>query len=210
MIKLYYGPNTCSMSEHIVLEWIGEEYEAIKSDYSDPEFLKINPKGAVPAMQDGDGPIMTQNDALLNYLAQKFPKTQLAGDNSLEQTYQVNHWLAYVGSDLHPAFKPLFSVERYTIKEDEESLEAVKEAAKKRIDVELAHLEKGLEGRDYLVTNKPTIADAYAFVVSRWYESTTGKDFLKNFPNIATFRERMMEDKSVAKVVGVHNPSNEG
>lgn len=194
------------MSEHIVLEWIGKEYEAIKSDTKSEEFLKINPKGSVPAMQDGDSGIMTQNNALLSYLAQKFPETGIAGDGSEKQTYEINHWLAYVGCDLHPSFRPIFSPNGYTTSTDDSSVASVEKAAENRVEKELDYLNKGLEGRDYLVTEQPTVADAYAFVVSRWYESVMNKNLSDKFPNIAKFNNRMMENDAVSKIVSIHNP----
>ncbi len=195
------------MSEHIALEWAGAEYEAIKSDVHDKEFLKINPKGAVPAMRDADGDIMTQNNALLRWIAQKFPQAHLTGDGSAEHIYQTDHWLAYVGGDLHPAFRPINSPYNYTTQTDSASLEAVTEAAKKRVEKELTYLNVGLEGHNYLVTDYPTIADAYAFAVSRWYITSLGKDFTEKFPHIEAFYNRMKENKAVAKIVAIHNPS---
>ncbi len=196
------------MSEHIALEWAGAEYEAIKSDVHDKEFLKINPKGAVPAMRDADGDIMTQNNALLRWIAQKFPESKITGDGSVKQTYEINHWLAFVGCDLHPAFKPFFSPNRYTINTDDESIKSVKIAAENRIEKELEYLNKGLNNRNYLVTEQSTIADAYAFAVSRWYESIMNKKLSDKFQNIEAFNSRMMKDESVSKIVSIHNPTD--
>src|SRR3546814_5235746 len=78
-MKLYYSPGACSLADHIVLEWIGQPYEAIRvsrADPKSPEFLRLNPPGAVPVLQDGDW-VLTQNLALLNFLSSSFPQAWL-------------------------------------------------------------------------------------------------------------------------------------
>src|SRR3546814_3387155 len=81
-MKLYHSPGACSLADHIVLEWIGKPYEAIRvsrDDRKSPEFLRLNPAGAVPVLQDGDW-VLTQNMAVLNFLADSFPEVGLGGD----------------------------------------------------------------------------------------------------------------------------------
>ncbi len=83
-MKLYYSPGACSLADHVVLEWIGKPYDAIKvsrEDKKKPEFLAINPAGAVPALEH-DGWVLTQNAAILNYLADLNPEAKLGGDGS--------------------------------------------------------------------------------------------------------------------------------
>ena len=77
MIKLFYAPGTCALAVHIVLEWIGEQYELQLVKLGDPEYLKINPLGQVPAIIDSDREVMNQADAILKYLAQKYPVNRL-------------------------------------------------------------------------------------------------------------------------------------
>ena len=83
-MKLYYMPGACSLASHIVLEWLGKPYETHKlsrDELKGPEFLKINPLGAVPALADGDW-TLTQNVAILEYLAEQAPQSKLMGDGS--------------------------------------------------------------------------------------------------------------------------------
>src|SRR3546814_2594699 len=113
-MKLYYSPISCSLADHIVLEWIGKPYEAIRvsrDDRMSPEFLRLNPAGAVPVLQDGDW-VLTQNMAILNFLADSFTEAWLGGDGTPRGRAEVNRWLAFVNSDVHPAFKPLFGTTR--------------------------------------------------------------------------------------------------
>ena len=109
-MKLYTSPGACSLADHIVLQWTGAPFEAqivSRADRKQPEFLRLNPAGAVPVLQVGDW-VLTQNAAILNYLADKFPAARLAGDGTPEGRAEVNRWLSFVNADMHPAFHPMF------------------------------------------------------------------------------------------------------
>src|SRR3546814_2756536 len=108
-MKLYYSPGACSLADHIVLEWIGKPYEAIRvsrHDRESPEFPRLNPAGAVTVLQDGDR-VLTQNMAVPNFLADSFPDARLGGDGTPRCRAEVNRWLAFVNADVHPEFKAL-------------------------------------------------------------------------------------------------------
>lgn len=196
------------MATNIALEWAGAEYESIKPDLKDPEFLAINPQAQVPAMVDGEGPALTQGTALLMYIAQKFPDMDRSGDGSLEENYRLNKALSFVSTDYHLSHMPAFYPQRFTSSEDESVIADIKQVALNKVLVIKGHLEKMLEGRDYLVNDKPSIADAYVFAVSRWYNfaSPTPMDE-SQFPNIVAYQKRMEQDPSVAKVLAMHNPA---
>ena len=197
------------MAEHIALEWAGAEYELVKPDLADPEFLAVNPLGQVPAMQDGKGtPGMTQGTALLHYIAQKFPEKKLAGDGSIEQNYALNHALSFISTDFHLSHMPAFYPQRFTTSTNEGEIARIKEAALAKLLVVLGHFEQLLDGKEYLVGDKPSIADAYGFTVSRWYNFVSPTPMpTEKFPNIVAYQERMMNDPVVAKVLAVHNPA---
>ena len=90
MLKLYYAPGTCSLAVHISLEWIGEPYEAVRAKYGSPEYLKINPVGAVPTLDTGEGWMLTQAGAILRYLARRFPEAHLSGGEGLREQAEVD------------------------------------------------------------------------------------------------------------------------
>src|SRR3546814_17017326 len=109
--KLYYSPGACSMTDHIVLEWIGAPYEAIaisREERRTPAYLAINPAGAVPALVEDDGWVLTQNSALLHYLSAKHPVAKLFGDGTQRAAAEVDRWLAFVTAAVHPSFWPYF------------------------------------------------------------------------------------------------------
>ena len=108
-MKLYYSPGACSLSDHIVLEWIGQPYEArapVARAAADPEYLAINPAGAVPAFED-DGWVLTQNAAILNYLADRFPEAGLGGDGSLRgrAPRSTNGWPWPTPTSIRPSIR---------------------------------------------------------------------------------------------------------
>ena len=85
-MKLYTSPGACSLADHIALQWTGAPFEAqvvSREQRRQPDFLALNPDGAVPVLQNGDW-VLTQNAAILNYIADKFPEAKLGGDGSPE------------------------------------------------------------------------------------------------------------------------------
>ena len=132
-MKLYYTPGACSLSDHIVLEWIGQPYETVRvsrEERKSPAYLAINPAGAVPAFEQ-DGWVLTQNAAILNYLADRYPDSGLGGDGTPRSRAEVNRWLAFANADVHPAFHPLFGATSYL--EDPALIESTKDAARKKL-----------------------------------------------------------------------------
>ena len=122
-MKLYSKPGACSTADHIALQWTGQPFEVElldKDTLKAPAFLKINPAGSVPAVVDGDF-ILTQNAAIMGYIADTYPQAGLAGDGSAQQRAEATRWLSFVNSDLHPAFKPLFGPANF-IEEDRKSV----------------------------------------------------------------------------------------
>ena len=166
-MKLYYMPGACSLASHIILEWIGKPYEShrlSREELKSPEYLKINPLGAVPALTEGDW-TLTQNAAILGYLADTHPEARLGGDGSARSRAEVNRWLATCNSDIHPAFHPLFGANAWL--EDEALLEKGKDAARAKLRGLFERVDAQLAGRDWLAGTR-SIADPYLFVVLRW------------------------------------------
>lgn len=193
-MKLYYAPGACSLSDHIALEWIGKPYATILvsgEQLKSPEYLKINPSGAVPAFEV-DGWILTQNAAILNYLADSFPEAGLGGDGSARSRADINKWLAFLNADVHPTFVPLFGSTAYL--GDDAVIEKTKAAARSKLRV-LFDLANGqLAGKDWL-TGTRSIADPYLFVVLRWAKAL--KVDLSGFDNLDRFFHAMLADPGV-------------
>ena len=196
--ELYYSPGACSLADHIVLEWIGKPYEAIRvsrDGRKSPEFLKLNPAGAVPVFQDGDW-VLTQNMAILGYLADSFPEARLGGDGTHKGRAEVNRWLAFVNSDVHPAFKPLFGATAYL--GDEAFIEKSKDAARKSLRGLFERADAQLSGNEWIAGIR-SIADPYLYVVTRWAKAQNVD--LSGLDNLARFSAMMEADPAVQKAL---------
>ena len=193
-MKLYTTPGACSLADHIALQWTGAPFEAqvvSREQRRQPDFLALNPAGAVPVLQNGDW-VLTQNAAILNYIADKFPEAKLGGDGSPESRAEVNRWLAFVNSDLHPAFKPIFGSTSYL--GDQAFIEKSQDNARKQLRGMFERADAQLAGKDWL-TGARSIVDPYLFVVTQWAKKT-GVD-LSGLDNLARFDARMAADPGV-------------
>ena len=193
-MKLYTTPGACSLADHIALQWTGAPFEAqvvSREQRRQPDFLALNPDGAVPVLQNGDW-VLTQNAAILNYIADKFPEAKLGGDGSPESRAEVNRWLAFVNSDLHPAFKPIFGSTSYL--GDQALIEKSQDNARKQLRGMFERADAQLAGKDWL-TGARSIVDPYLFVVTQWAKKT-GVD-LSGLDNLARFDAHMAADPGV-------------
>lgn len=200
MYKLYYAPGACSLAVHIALEWIGRPYEAIRSKPGDPEYLRINPAGAVPALDIGTDVPLTQCAAILHFLARRFPDAELDVGSNLERTAEMERWASFLTGDLHPAFFPIFMPKRYTTAADEQSLAKVREAAVVLVRKKLSLLDKQLEGRKYVLGSKRTFVDAYTVPMINWASSAVPGG-LADYPDLRRHHGHMLADAAVQRAM---------
>jgi glutathione S-transferase len=197
-MKLYTLPGACSLTDHIVLEWIGKPFEVkvlTRAEAKEADYLKINPAGAVPALVDGDL-ALTQNAAILNYLADLNPESHLGGDGTPKSRAETNRWLSFLHADVHTAFHPLFGSTAFL--EDAAAIDKTKDAARKKLRGLFERADKQLDGRDWL-TGTRSIADPYLFVVYQWAKKV-GVD-LSGLENLAAFDKRMAADAGVQRAM---------
>ena len=193
-MKLYYSPGACSQAAHILLHETGLPHDSEAVDIRAPrtasggDFLAINPKGAVPALKIGDE-VLTENGAVLQYIGDKAGHETLLPGTGIER-YRVIEWLAYLGSDVHKSFGPLFNPA---------SSDEVKAGARDAVGKKLDFLEHSLEGQDYLTGPSMTVADPYLFAMLGW-TGNLGID-LGKWPNLVALRQRMEERPSVKAAV---------
>ena len=193
-MKLYHSPGACSQAAHILLHetQLPHESEAVdiraKKTADGGDYLAINPKGAVPALVIGDE-VLTENGAILQYIGDKAGIETLLPGAGMER-YRVIEWLAYLGSDVHKSFGPLFNPAI-----SDENRQAAKDMVGKKLDF----LEASLEGRDYLTGRSMTVADPYLFAMLGW-TGHLGID-LARWPRLVAYRKRMEERPSVQTVM---------
>ena len=165
-MKLYYSPGACSLAAHIILNEINVDFDLervnLKTHKTEKgaDYYAINPKGYVPALEINPGLILTENVAILPFLAQHDPKQDLIPPSGLGRA-KVLEWLGYLNSELHDAYAVFFGAPL--------SAEA-KEKAYAEIDRLLTYIDKtiGESDHDYLVDDNFGPADAYLFVLTNW------------------------------------------
>lgn len=201
-MKLYTKPGACSTADHIALQWTGQPFELEildKESMKAPAYLAINPTGAVPAVVDGDF-VLTQNAAIMGYIADTYPEAGLAGDGSARQRAEANRWLAFVNSDVHPAFKPMFGPAAFLPDPDERSVTVLKSSALKRLRSLYEIADRQLEGKQWLAGFR-SVADPYLYITLRWAQAFNVD--LGGLDNLAAFKERMEADRGVQTALKV-------
>lgn len=179
------------MASHIISEETGQPLELVKviganktTEHGD-NYLDINPNGYVPALQLDDGTILTENIAILSYLADDPNAGELAMPKDRLKRAQLWSLLSYLTSEVHKAYSPLFH------KPDE----AARAAAVAKLNQRLQTLENILADHEYLFDDKFSIADAYALVMLNWSDKLGHS--LDSFPNIQAYRVRGAKRPSV-------------
>lgn len=200
MYTLYYAPGACSLSVHIVLEWVGATYKAVKVDPADADYLKVNPAGAVPALDIGTEAPLSQCSAILQYLARRHPRFELGEHGNQERDADLSRWAAFLTGDLHPAFFPVFMPQRYTTDDSEAALANVRTAGMLLVNRKLRVIDQHLRGREYFMGSKRTYVDAYSLPMFRWAKNVLPGG-LKEYPDVARHHGRMLLDESVVRVM---------
>jgi glutathione S-transferase len=186
MPKLYYSPGACSLSPHIVLREAGLSFELEQVDLkakktkSGDDFLKVNPKGYVPALKLDDGYVLTEGPAIVQWIADQKPATHLAPANGTTDRYKLQEWLSFIGTELHKNFGPFFNPS---------TPEAMKAILAQTLAKRYAWVDEQLQGKDYLAGSQFTVADAYLFTITNWGQFV--KFDLKDYPNVRAFQARV-------------------
>jgi glutathione S-transferase len=185
-MKLYFSPGACSLSPHIVSREAGIALDLEQVDNREKktkggkDYWSVNPKGQVPVLELDSGQRLTENAAIVQYLADQNPGSGLIPPPGSLDRYRVQEWLSFVGSELHKTYGPIF---RPTTPDEFKKLS--RESLGKRFD----WLDKQLAGKQYLMGDKFTVADAYMFAVLRW--SPRVDIDLGRWPNIKAYVDRV-------------------
>lgn len=195
-MKLYYSPGACSLSPHIVLREAGLAFEPVLAptkthklpDGSD--YYAINPLGYVPMLELDDGTRLREGPAIIQYIADQVPTKNLAPANGTLPRYRLQEWLTFIGTELHKTFSPLFNP-------------AIPEEAKKvfrdKLEQRFEFVDGQLEGRDYLMGDHFSVADAYLFTVSNWTKPMNID--LSQRKNLPAYRERVAARPAVQEAM---------
>lgn len=193
-MKLYYAPGACSLAPHIALREAERRFDLERVDLrtkrtaSGADYRAINPKGYVPALAlDEPGTvILTEVPAVLVYVADLAPETRLAPPAGTFARYHLLEWLAFVSSELHKQFGPMFAPDPQP---------AWIDAQRRKIGERLLYVEEVLATREVLLGETFSVADAYLFVILRWCDQF-GID-LGVWPSLTVYRQRIAERPAV-------------
>lgn len=195
-MKLFYTPAACSLSPHIVLLELGLPHTLEKVDFATKktaagvDFLTINSKGAVPALQLDDGRVLTEGPAILQYLADQKPDSGLAPRTGTFERYQLMEILNYITSELHKGYGPLFNP---NISADWRA------GAIANLEKKFDWLTAFLKGKTFLMGNAFTVADAYLFTVLNW--SAHVKIDLSKWPALTAYQSRVAQRPKVQQAL---------
>ena len=191
-MKLYYAPGACSLASHIALQETGLPFEIDALNFSTrttaggKDFMQLNPKGYVPALELDDGSILTEGAAILQYIADQNPEAGLAPKADSIERYRLQEWLNFISTEVHKSFSPLFN---------KASSDEVKSNARTMLTKRLGYIETQLANKPYLLGDHFTVADVYLFVVAGW-SSHVGFD-LGPFPKINAYLSRIAQRPAV-------------
>jgi glutathione S-transferase len=203
-MDLYFSPLACSMSGRIAFAEAGQTVNLIEVDpdtktvlATGEDYRAINPLGYVPALRLDDGTVLTENAAILQYVADAFPDALLAPpeDDRLARA-KLRQWLSFIGSELHKALlAPLIS---RTTPAEVRAWVAQKYASR------LTYLNTALAGREFLMDHF-TVADGYLATVLNWTRAIPEID-LATYPNVKAYLDRMRQRPSVASALNIELP----
>lgn len=196
-MKLYSFTGSCALASHICLLWAQLPFglEMLERDQMSTDAIRrLSPNGKVPILVDRDT-VLTQNNAILHYIADSNPAANLLG-GTLKERAATNMWLGLINSDMHPAYTPLFGATAYLA--DEAVIEQTKANARQRLRIYYEQIDQQLQGRDWL-TGTRSVADAYLYVTGLWAGFVEVD--LSGLVNLARFMERMKTDPAVQQAM---------
>jgi glutathione S-transferase len=203
MLTLYYAPGTCALASHLALEYAGAEYRAVrldlrKKEQQTPEYLRINPKGRVPALVTEQG-VLTETPALLQYIGQRYAQAALVPLDDPFRLAKANEFNSYLCSTVHVAHAHRMRGYRWVDADDAQALEAMKKKVPQSVGDCFALIEREMLQGPWVLGERFSVCDMYLFTLSSWMEDD-GIDIAR-FPKLADHRARMAADPVVVKVL---------
>jgi glutathione S-transferase len=195
-MKLYYSPGACSLSPHIALREAGLPFQLVmaspktKKLADGSDYLAINPKGQVPLLELDDGERLSEGPAIVQYIADQAPASGLAPAAGTMARYRLVEWLNFITSELHKGFSPLFNPA---------TPDDYKPLVRARLASQFAWVDSQLEGRNYLLGDGFTVADAYLFTVAGWGKYV-GVD-LSGLQNLSAYLARVAARPAVQEAL---------
>ncbi len=203
MLKLYYAAHSCALATHIVLEEVGADYSTVRIEFAkeqqkSAEYLKINPKGRVPALVTDKG-VLTETPAMLVYVAQRFPQARLAPMDDPFFFAQIQSFNSYLCSSLHVAHAHRMRGHRWVDADDAHSIAAMQRKVPESVGAGFEMIEREMLKGPWVMGDQYTICDPYLFTLAQWLEKD-GVDPAR-IPRVVDHRRRMSERPGVKKAI---------
>ena len=195
MLTLYYSPGACSQAPHILMHEIGLDHDARRVDLKTKrledgsDYLKVNPKGAVPALQLESGEVLTENAVVLQFIGDRTAWPEVLPPLGNFRRYRVLELVNFITTELHKRFGFLF---------DSEASDEFKQFVKRGLAKKLDWIDDKIGDGPFLMGDDFTLPDAYLFVITRWTDRMLG---LEQWPKLRAFYERMLQRDSVRNVL---------
>jgi glutathione S-transferase len=204
MLKLYFGPGSCALASHLALEEASADYEAVRLSLRDgeqrkPEYLAINPKGRVPALIADRG-VLTENPAILLYVAQTHPKAKLAPLDDPFRLARMQAVNSYLCSTVHVAHAHAARGTRWA--DEESSIADMKRKVPETMTAAFDLIERDMLEGPWVMGEAFSVADPYLYTLTRWLKGD-GVDVAR-FPKVADHMARMEARPSASKVLPLH------
>jgi glutathione S-transferase len=201
VLKLFYSPGSCALASHIALEEAGAKYEAVRLNFGageqqKPEYLAINPKGRVPALVTDRG-VLTENPAILAFVAQSFPKAKLAPLDDAFAFGAVQAFNGYLSSTVHVAHA--HGRRGYRWANEQSSFDDMKRKVPETVGACFELIEREMFRGPWVMGEAYSICDPYLFTIAEWMESD-GVD-PKRFPKVLDHRTRMHQRPAVKRAL---------
>ncbi len=201
MLTLYYAPYSCALASHLALEHSGGAYVARKVDFSkqeqrSPDYLKINPKGRVPALITERG-VLTETPAILAYIAQRFPAAKLAPLDDAWLFAQMQSFNNYLASTVHVAHAHRYRGYRWS--DDPSAIESMRRKVPETMRACFEQIEQEFLQGPFVLGERYSVCDMYLFTITQWLEGDQVDVNL--FPRVAAHRRWMLENQIVQKVL---------
>ena len=201
-MKLYYSPGACSLSPHIVMREAGLAFEPVMAPtkthklQDGTDYYTINPLGYVPMLELDDGTRLREGPAIVQYIADQVPNKNLAPAAGTLPRYRLQEWLTFIGTEIHKSFSPLFNPNM-----PEDGKKIYRERLANRFDF----LNKELAGKQYLMGDQFSVADAYLYTVTRWAKPMAID--LTAYPNLVAHNARVNARPAVQEALKAENLS---
>lgn len=199
MTTLFIFPGACSFAAHVMIHELQLPISVERVTLGDPNspYRQINPTGRVPALLLDNQTLLTENTAILPYLADLKPGTELFAPAGSVERAQIQGWLGYVATEVHVgAFRPINRPERYSA--DESAFPGIRQRALEQLSNALKPIEARLAQTEYLVGNRFTVADAYLGVFLGW---SARVGVLNDFPALQAALGRFRARESVVQAL---------